>query len=326
MESARNSNSSMTAFLPRVCRIVVILNPVSGRGTGTKLRPALEEALSRVVTESKGSKREVEWEIRETTRQGDGTCLARDVALEGVDIVAAAGGDGTIGDVVNGIVGTGARLGIVPLGTGNDFARSLGLAGNLDLAVRTLVHGTPRRIDLGRTGDRYFINAAGCGFDALVAERVNRGYRWLRGTPAYVLAMLQSLATHRAANMRITADGESLELRAMLCCVANSPGYGGGMRIAPDARIDDGALDLCILKEAGTFEFLRAFPRVFRGTHVTHPKFMTRRVTRVRIETDPPIPVLIDGEVNHMTPIEFEVVPGAIEVMSPDLKEEGGRP
>lgn len=297
-----------------IARVVVVLNPASGRGTGRRARPLLESALRQAFEAAPNAP---SWEIRETTAPGSGTEIARRAAEEGAIIVAAAGGDGTYGEIVNGLVGTNACLGILPMGTGNDFARALGLAGDLNLAARTLVEGEPHAIDLGRADGRCFINVAGCGFDAAVAMRVNRGFRWLRGTAAYVAAVLQSLAAYRAAEMRLTIDGEQMNLRAMLCCVANTQSYGGGMRIAPAARIDDGLLDVCVLREAGILEFLRAFPRVFKGTHVNHPKFFTRAASRITIESEVPLPVLIDGDVTHSTPITFEVVPSAIKVMMP---------
>ncbi len=315
--AAFESRESAETHEARSVKVVVILNPVAGRGAGNRARPKLEASLARLAA---ASRLPVCWQVIETSARGDGIEIARRAASDGADVVAAAGGDGNIGEVANGLAGTRARLGIIPLGTGNDFARALGLHGSLDLAVRTLVEGRSRRIDLGRAGERYFINVAGCGFDAVVASRVNRGFRLLRGTAAYVAAVLLTLMTYRPPRMRIIVDGEQQDLRAMLCCIANSTSYGGGMRIAPDARIDDGLLDVCILKEAGAWEFLRAFPRVFRGTHTTHPKFSTRTAPRVIVMTDRLMPVLIDGEAIQLiagTPITFEVVPKAIEVMMP---------
>lgn len=299
--------------------VVVVLNPTSGRGTGGRSRGRIEAALDRAFAEERGARR---WEIRETTAPGSGAEIARRAVAAGASLIVAAGGDGTLGEVVNGLAGTNVRLGVLPLGTGNDFARAIGVAGDLDLAARTLAEGTARRIDLGRVNGRCFINIAGCGFDAAVAARVNRGFRRLRGTAAYVAAVLQTLATYRAAEMRLTIDEETRVERAMLCCAANTPSYGGGMRIAPGARIDDGLLDVCVLREAGAFEFLRAFPTVFRGAHVNHPKFWTRQARRITIESDRPLPVLVDGDVTHATPVAIEVLAGAVAVMTPPLFRE----
>jgi diacylglycerol kinase (ATP) len=299
----------------------VVLNPTAGRGQGRARRAELERLLADCASNEIGA-----WRIVETTAPGEAAILAREAAREGAEVVAAAGGDGTYGEVVNGLVGAAARLGILPLGTGNDFSRALGLGTDLAHAVRTLFQGVPRAIDLGRCGDRWFINVAGCGFDAIVAERVNRGFRHLRGTSAYVAAVLQSLVAFRPAAMRLTIDGETREVRAMLCCIANASSYGGGMRIAPDARIDDGLFDLCLLAEAGRWEFLRAFPRVFRGTHTTHPKVTMLRARHVEIESDPSLPVLIDGDVVCRTPVTLDLVPRAIEVMAPSVSAQGDGP
>lgn len=306
--------SGLTKKAVCVRQVAVILNPAAGRGQGWRRRAELEYLLTRIAA---GLPKPVRWEIVPTSGPGSGAAQAAKAVTQGAGVVAAAGGDGTFGEVANGLVGTGARLGILPMGTGNDFARTLGLAGDLEKAVYTLFYGTPRPVDLGRAGERWFINVAGCGLDAVVAERVNRGFRHVRGTAAYVVAVLHALATFRPAYMRVIADGETRELRAMLCCLANAQSYGGGMKIAPEARIDDGLLDLCIVGETSCWEFLRTFPRVFKGTHVTHPKVTMLRARHVLLESEPPLPVLIDGEVIGTTPREFEIVPQAIEVMTP---------
>jgi diacylglycerol kinase (ATP) len=303
-------------------RVTVILNPASGRGTGRARRPELEQLLAQAAD---GENPHVRWDIVETTSPGSGAKQARRAAEAGASVVAAAGGDGTYGEVVNGLVGTPARLGILPLGTGNDFARTLGLAGDLPTAVDTLFRGCPKPIDLGRVGDRWFINVAGCGFDAVVAERVNRGYRRLHGAAAYVAAVCHSLLKYRPAHFHVTVDGAEYELEAMLCSIANSRTYGGGMIIAPDAAIDDGWFDLCILEKTGKIEFLRAFPRVFRGTHVTHPKVLMLRGRNIRVVCDPPMPVLVDGEVLGTTPADFTLHHHAIEVMAPRESLYGAR-
>ncbi|HZO90356.1 MAG TPA: diacylglycerol kinase family protein [Chthonomonadaceae bacterium] len=293
-------------------RAVIILNPVAGRGQGARRRAELERLLIEIAANSS-----VEWSLIPTQAPGHASALAAEAAAQGAEVIAAAGGDGTLGEVVNGLAGTGARLGVLPMGTGNDFARSLGLGTDLREAVHALFFGSARSVDLGRTQGRWFINVAGCGFDAAVAERVNRGFRSLRGTPAYIAAVLQSLLTFRPAAMRLTADGQTHELRAMMCTVANAPTYGGGMRIAPEAQIDDGLFDICLLADAGRIELLLAFPRVFRGTHVTHPKVTMLRARHIHIECDPPLPALVDGEVVGTTPAEFTLTPRAIEVIAP---------
>lgn len=312
-------------------KITIILNPVAGRGRGARYRRQLEEVLARPFSKEVASPPiSAQWQILETTGPGSAQALAATAAADGADIIVAAGGDGTCGAVVNGIVGAKARLGILPFGTGNDLARFLGLMpqlsaehkvkginNHLEFAVQTILHGTPQPVDLGQVKGRWFINVAGCGFDAVVAERINQGVRHLHGKPAYIVAVLQSLHTFRAANLRLTLDGVPHKLRAMLCAVANAQGYGGGMKVAPDSKIDDGFFDLCVIREAGPLEFLCAFPSVFKGTHITHPKVSMFRARHVVIESDPPLPLLVDGEIMGTTPAEFTLSPQAIEVMVP---------
>jgi diacylglycerol kinase (ATP) len=306
------------ARTPRVQKVTVVLNPMSGRGQGAQRRPELEQLLAAEAAYA-GKRRDggrVDWEIVETTAPGNGAEQAAQAVARGADIVAAAGGDGTLGEVVNGLVGTGAKLGLLPFGTGNDCARYLGFGTDLKRACHALFSGESRPVDLGYGQGRWFINVAGCGFDAVVAARVNRGFRSLRGTSAYIAAVVQSLATFRAAQFRLTLDGETRELRAMMCSIANTTSYGGGMRIAPDAAIDDGLFDLCILGDVGRVEFLRAFPRVFKGTHTTHPKVTMLRARHIIVESDPPLPVLIDGDVFGTTPADFTLSPRAIEILT----------
>jgi diacylglycerol kinase (ATP) len=306
----------------RSSTIVIVLNPAAGRGRGARERAALEALLAQV---SRKYPDPPDWRIVETTGAGSGEQLAAQAARMGAQIVAAAGGDGTLGAVANGLIGTGAVLAALPMGTGNDFARHIGLGTDLRRAVETLFDGVPRWVDVGREhGGRRFINIAGGGFDAVVADRVNRGYRLLRGTAAYLAAVFETLMRFRPVPMRMTIDGEVRQLRGMLCAIANSRSYGGGMKVTPDARIDDGLFDICAIGPVGRLEFMFAFPRVFQGTHITHPKVTILRGRQVRLETDPPLPVLLDGEVCGLTPVEFTIEPGALPVLMP--VSAGGRP
>lgn len=309
----------MSISLDKPSHYTIVLNPTAGRGRGSSGRAVLEALIKKSVAELPAPSA-VTWEIVETERSGDGIRLAQQAVERGANVVVAAGGDGTLGEVVNGMAESNAALGLLPMGTGNDFARNLGLQGNLERAVHTLFHGTPQPVDLGRTGNRWFINVSGCGFDALVAERVNRGFRHLHGTSAYLAAVMQTLIKLRPAEMRLTLDGETQSLRGVLCAVANAPMYGGGMKIAPDARINDGWLDVCLIGDAGRLEFLRAFPRVFAGTHLSHPKVTIFRARHVAIESDPPLPVLVDGEVTGTTPIEFTLHPAALTLLMPQTQ------
>lgn len=299
-------------------RIMVILNPRAGRGNASRRRAELERLLEEAVTKCATPSA---WTIVQTAHVGHATELAKQAAETGADMVAAAGGDGTLNEVVNGLAESGAVLGLLPMGTGNDFGRCLGIGTFLWHAVDTLVEGVARPVDLGKANGRWFVNIAGCGFDAIVAQRVNIGFPLLRGTTAYLAAIAHSLLTLKAADLTLTIDGETMSVRALMCSVANATSYGGGLKVAPDAEIDDGLFDICLLREAGRMEFILAFPRVFKGTHITHPRVTMLRGKSIHIASDRPLPLLIDGEVIGTTPVEFSLVHHAIQVMSPRTVE-----
>lgn len=299
-------------------QITIILNPKAGRGRGTQLRAELERLLTAAAPSSPAV-----WKIVETRAKGHASELARQAVGAGAAIIAAAGGDGTLNEVVNGLMAEPAEsrqkvmLGLLPLGTGNDFARCIGLGTDIKRSVETLFQGRPQFVDVGQAHGRWFVNIAGCGFDAIVAERANRGFPFLRGTSAYLAAIAHSLLHLKSAELTLTLDGETRHVRALMCSVANATSYGGGMMVTPDARIDDGLFDICLLAEAGRLEFVRAFPRVFKGTHITHSKVTMLRARTVHIESHPPLPLLIDGEVTGTTPVTFTLSPRALQVMTP---------
>ena len=301
-----------TLLPPR--KIAIILNPKSGRGDGAKRRPELETLLRQAVSTLSAPP---EWEILLTTKSGGGIELAQQAVEQGADLVVAAGGDGTLHEVLNGVFGKPVRMGLLPFGTGNDAARTLGMGTDLPLAIQTILTGRVQKIDVGHTQGRYFMNVAGCGFDAVVADTVNRGVRFLHGTAAYIAGILLSVGKMRPVPMQLTLDDTTQEIRAILCSIANTRSYGGGMWIAPNAEVDDGLFDVCIVGDTSIKEFFQAFPRVYKGTHITHPKVKIVRARYVRVEPAKPLPVLVDGEIIGCTPAEFVMHPQAVEFMVP---------
>jgi len=256
----------------------------------------------------------------EPTELGQIARQAKDFAGQ-ADLVVAAGGDGTIHGVGQGLIGTDAVLGVIPMGTGNDLARTLGIPLDPVQAARSLFQSRPTPIDaiLYRCegGEGCCLNVAGVGFDASVAQRINHGFRFLKGTSAYLAAVGCCLATYRPVQLSISLDGTTLEADAMLCAIANAQYYGGGMKIAPEAKIDDGWIDVIVVRGISKLEFLRQFPRVFRGSHLSHPAVQSFRCKRVGIESRLPIPILADGEIVGSTPAEFEIAPRALRVAMP---------
>ncbi len=298
--------------------IAVIFNPAAGRGrvSRAQLQQKLEAAAGAIP-----------FEIAATSATQSARELAEIAIENGAQIVAAAGGDGTLGEILNAVYGSKAKLAVLPMGTGNDFARTLGIGTDLDFAVATLFRGHSRTIDVGRAvyngESRLFLNIAGCGFDSLVARRVNARrshpiWRRVGGVAAYLAASAMELQRLRAARLRLKLDGELLDTRALLCAVANAKSYGGGMKVAPDAQLDDGLFDVCVIKEATRLEFARAFPSVFKGSHVGHARVEMFRARRVELWCDRDWPVLVDGELVGTPPITFEIVPRAVEIIAPE--------
>jgi YegS/Rv2252/BmrU family lipid kinase len=293
-------------------RAFVVVNPAAGGGRTARLWPSLRERLRHAG---------LEFEAAETSGRGSATELARRAVSGGWPLVVAVGGDGTVNEVVNGLIDSGGRpagtLGAIMTGRGRDACRNLGIAADHETAVHRLVHGDDVDLDLGAAGPepavRFFVNGAGAGFDAVVAARAEsiRG----PGTVPYVLGILGALRGHRPVPAAITLDGQLIWRGSLTAAVvANGPHYGGGMRIAPAARPDDGQLDVVIVGDLRRAELLAWLPTVYWGAHLRNARVTTGRGRDVEIETDPPVPVHLDGEPVGVTPIRLTVRPRALRV------------
>lgn len=287
--------------------MMVIANPRAGRGRGLRNLERLRGAIRR---------RGVDLEVVETRHPGHATGIAREAAELGASRVAVLGGDGTISEVVNGLVGGETALAILPMGTGNDVARSLKIPRDLDAALDLALHGEPAPIDVGRERDRHFISVLGVGFPSIVAAEAN-AIRWLHGSPAFFVAVYKALHRLRAVPLRIELDGEILEMRCVAILIQNTPYTGGGLQMAPEAVVDDGVLDVVIVEEIGRLDLMVNFPRVYRGGHFAHPSFTAHRAREIRVECAEPLTKMFDGDLCGTTPLEAEVVPAAVRVVLP---------
>jgi diacylglycerol kinase (ATP) len=295
--------------------LVVVANPAAGHGRAGRLIGKVTTALHRL---------RVPHEIRVSESGPDLEGMARVAAEGGTRIVAALGGDGTLSLAANGILGTGAALAALPGGTGDDFAKAIG-AGRLDTAVGLLAN--PKTVDLDvievTTGavHKSFVNIAGAGFDSEVNETANGMTVKLGATGTYITALLKTLSRYSPASFTIQVDDERMELDAMLVEVGSGRWTGGGMKVLPNAFMNDGLLDVCIVEALSKTAFLRAFPRVFLGSHTTHPKVRMRTGTRVQVEANRRVLVYADGESVGSLPAIFEVRPGVLPVVvGPDAK------
>ncbi len=243
--------------------------------------------------------------------------LAHRAVDEGTDVVAAMGGDGTVHLAVQALANSGSRLGIIATGTGNDVARYLDLPRGKPLeAADVIAGGAARRIDLGRTGATYFATVLATGFDSLVNERAN-AMRWPRGQMRYNLATLAELRVFDPISYTLELDGDRRRLDAMLVAVGNGPSYGGGLRMCEGAQLDDGELDVVVILPMSKPELLKVYPRLFKGTHVSHPAYRHFRVRRVSV-TAAGIVAYADGERLGPLPMTVDVAPGALEVCVPE--------
>jgi diacylglycerol kinase (ATP) len=289
--------------------VVVVANPTAGRGRAGKL-------IGRVTAELNALG--VDHRVRVSESAEDLERLARAAAEEGADIVAVLGGDGSVGAAANGLVGSSTALAVLPAGTGDDFAKAIG-PGKLSAATRLLAVPDIREVDVvevtAGAQERCYVNIAGAGFDSEVNETANAMSIRLGATGTYVAAVLKTLRRFVPAHSEIEVDDERITTDAMLVVVGNSRSYGGGMRVFPDAAIDDALLEVCIVHSLSTSAFLRAFPRVFRGTHVSHPKVTMLRGRRVTVEANRRIQVYADGERVGSLPAIFRIRPGALRLV-----------
>ena len=305
-----------------LARPLVIVNPRSGRGLDesrwARVRGALTDGLGELDSAFTGGPR-------------DAGAIARREAEAGRRLIVALGGDGTISEVANGILeaGAGARteLGIVPRGTGGDFRRTLDLPHDVAEAARRIRDAQARPVDAGRAHfrghagqaeTRHFVNVASFGFSSAVATRANASSKRFGGRLAFMAATLRTLTSYDNTDVWLTiADRPRERRRVMMAAVGNGRFFGGGMKICPEARIDDGALDLVTVGDFSFGEVLANLGRLYEGTHIELDAVENARVTRVAVEpveSDARIPLELDGETPGYLPALFEVVPAALRV------------
>ena len=301
-------------------KLLVILNPWAGRGTAGRRRPELEATLRQYGAE---------YAILTTHARGGAVELAWQGIERGYDRIIAVGGDGTINEVVNGIkqaearLGNRVQLGIIPLGTGSDFIKVLDgfEANDIVGGVRRSVGNRTRTIDLGcvhvdEEEPRYFINALGMGFDAQAAAESLKLTR-LKGLAVYLVAIIRALANYKAHPMTVEYDGSRIHRRLLFASIANGRCQGGGFWLTPEAQIDDGLLDLCLVDNMRLDQIIRNIPRVMEGTHGSLKQVTMARARTITASCPATMPVATDGEVvsTAARQVTVETFPDAIEVL-----------
>lgn len=290
-------------------RLALVVNPTSGKGRSAAAADVVEQRLRAggVLVER-----------LEGVDGADALQLCRAAAASGVDGIVAVGGDGMAHLALQACAGTWTGLGIVPTGTGNDLANTLGLPVGAPAACADLLLTAPdRHIDAVRIPTGWYACVLGAGFDGAVNDRANR-MRWPRGRRRYDLAVVAELRTYRPGRYTLTLDGVPREVDAMLIAIGNAPSYGGGMRVCPDAVLDDGLVDVVVVGPMARSRFLRLFPSVFRGTHVQDRAVTVSRAREVRIDGPAGTVgtnVYADGELAGSLPLTCTVEPGALRVI-----------
>ena len=286
--------------------IALLTNPNAGKGRGAKSRDA---ALPRL--------REAGFVVRnlEGRDADEALDLARQCVADGVESLVVCGGDGMVHIGAQAVASTATHLGIIPAGTGNDVARYFDIPRKDPAAAADVVVASRRRtLDLARSGDKYFVTVLAAGFDAIVNERANR-MTWPRGQMRYNLATLAELRVFEPIPYTLDLDGATRRLDAMLVAVGNGPSFGGGLRITEGALVDDGMLDVVIIKPMSKPDLVRTYPKLFKGTHVTHPQYEHHRVREVTLAA-PGIVTYADGERFGPLPMTVSCAPGALSVLA----------
>jgi len=296
----------------------IIVNPEAGAG-----RTAAKWPYIRDILRSGG----LRFEHALTEAPGHAVELASLAAKQGFGWVVSVGGDGTINEVVNGIYGAGGlgevALGIIGTGTGGDYIRTVGIPRHYQAACRCLMNPRRRKVDVGvveyenngRSKERLFVNFAGFGFDAEIVRRTTQQFKALGSLPAYLLGLLSTLVSYRNREVAVVIDGESLEGRVCTVLVSNGRYGGGGMLAAPGADLSDGLLDVLIFGDVSKPDLLWSLPRIYRGTHLTHPKVTLKHARRVEIRSAQPLPLQTDGELLGRVPARFSILPSVLSVI-----------
>jgi diacylglycerol kinase (ATP) len=296
---------------------VFLVNPASDNGATGRRWPELAHRAARLGLSG---------ETLFSERPGQLIELARSAVDGGATLVVAVGGDGTMNEVVNGIAGRDVDFATIPIGTGMDFVRTYGIPTRFEDAVRVALDGTPRTIDAGRVSyrtwggddaERWFANVGSVGMSGAVAQRANGMSKALGGKVTFFYALTRVFFEWDNTEVTVKFDGGERHGKMHDVIVANGVWHGGGMKLAPDARSDDGAFDVVLIGDVGKVDFLTTAPKLYKGKHVAHPKVEVVRTARVEVDAAEHLPIELDGEQVGTTPATFEVVPGAVRVRVP---------
>ncbi len=288
---------------------ILIVNPISGAG---KAKAVAEQAYATLTAAGQHGS------LHLTTGRGHAKHIAEDAVRAGIKTVIACGGDGTLHEVVNGIVNVPETiLGILPCGRGNDFAAAIGVQRQPQAAIQTLLTGKTIRVDYGRSRAHCFITIATCGYDSEVSRRGAQRKPPFKGTAAYLTAAIATLFDYEHPYAKIEGDFGCYEGHLLLAATGITTRYGGGFRILPQASYNDGVFDVCIIRPVPKITILRLLVTLFWGGHISHPAVEMHQTRTLKIETEPTMHLYADGEPLSTTPAILEIVPQGLTVLAP---------
>ncbi len=285
----------------------IIVNPIAGRGNAARQLPVLKRHLDA---------HRCKYHIEVTHHPMEAADIANRSASAGWDTIVAFGGDGTINEVVNGLMGTDAVLGVIPCGTGNDFSRSLRIPKNITEALNILIRRRMKQVDVGRTRQRYFINGIGIGFDALVNYE-SQQITGARGTALYVVSIIRALHKYNAVEMEVQFNGARRVRRTYLIAAGNGFSVGGGFMLTPDALLDDALFDICHVDDVSLATIFRHFRKLFNGRIGMVRQVTLERSPNLVVSSRSDMPIHIDGEVlsTDARHVEVSLIPSAMQVI-----------
>lgn len=293
-------------------KALFVINPVAGKGRGLAFIKAFESII----------KEHISYEIVVTQAKGEATKIVRDYTAKEDYIVYAVGGDGTINEVANGLVGTKSQLAIIPTGSGNDFVRSIYPKLSNEELLMALLKGKSEKIDLIKADEKYFLNIASVGLDADVVYNATayKKHPFIKGDMAYILSLFKTIFGPKGTMIRVSIDGKEVcNEKILLLAIANGRFYGGGVLIAPHAKLSDSIANVCLVRECRLLKLLPIVPKLFKATHEEAKEVEVHRAKEIKIEAVDGCRLNIDGEITKTNKVKMEIISNALNIIVPTV-------
>jgi len=283
-----------------------IVNPVAGKGSSLNAIPLIKRYCDKL---------NINYAIEKTRYAGHATKLSRKAIKLGFDTVVAVGGDGTLLEVANGLVGSSTALGVIPTGTGNDFARSIGVPPSIEESLDFLLKNGSRPVDVGKAGDIYFINVASIGFDAEIVKDVKKIQRFIPGKLSYYISVFLKFFSYKFKDVQIELDGKKINSKILLIAIANGCYYGGGMNVNPNGLLEDGYFDVIVISSLPRYKIPLLLAKFVKGDYLHFPYVKTYKARRIKIYCNENLAINTDGDITTQTPVEFSILPLSLKVI-----------